>query len=88
MAACQPPVWGSCRIPCGSYQTVISTQFARTLEQQIKQTERDMAAIDQVARPFDPNILSTAAARRQAPSGRSRSCRKIGFYLHVLASSR
>jgi len=54
MAACQPPVWVSCRIPCGFYQTVMSTQFVRTLEQQIKQTERYMAAIDQVARPFDP----------------------------------
>lgn len=47
------------------------TEQRQTLEQQIKQIDSDVAAIDQVARLFDPSILLTVAPRKRAPAGRS-----------------
>ncbi|MXQ14894.1 hypothetical protein, partial [Microvirga makkahensis] len=43
----------------------------QTLEQQIKQIDGDVAAIDQVARLFDSSILPTTTPRKRAPAGRS-----------------
>uniref|UniRef100_UPI001E467685 hypothetical protein n=1 Tax=Microvirga roseola TaxID=2883126 RepID=UPI001E467685 len=45
------------------------TEQRQTLEQQIKQIDSDVAAIDQVARLFDPSILPTTTPRKRAPTG-------------------
>jgi len=47
------------------------TEQRQTLEQQIKQIDSDVAAIDQVARLFDPSILPTTTPRKRAPAGRN-----------------
>jgi len=47
------------------------TEQRQTLEQQIKQIDSDVAAIDKVARLFDPSILTTTTPRKRAPAGRS-----------------
>jgi hypothetical protein len=45
------------------------TERRRTLEQEIKQVDNDVAAIDQVARLFNPSILPTTTARKRVPAG-------------------
>ncbi|MBZ6079028.1 hypothetical protein [Microvirga puerhi] len=45
------------------------TERRRTLEQEIKQIDSDLAAIDQVARLFDPSILPTITSRKKLPAG-------------------
>lgn len=47
------------------------TEQRQTLEQQIKQIDSDVAAIDKVARLFAPSILPTVAPRKRALGGRS-----------------
>jgi hypothetical protein len=42
------------------------TEQRQTLEQRIKQNDSDVAAIDQVARLFDPSILPTTTPRKRA----------------------